>query len=76
MTFAGEKIMLAAGGPIEPFWNIYTIHKTPEVKEILDTMLIGKVKKSEATLRVALPEPYKNEPKRQPSIYPQFSSAI
>ena len=68
MTFVGEKIMLAAGGPIEPFWNIYTIHKTPEVKEILDTMLIGRVKKSEVTLRVALPEPYKNEPKRHPAF--------
>ena len=31
----GEKIMLAAGGPIEPFWDIYTLHKTEEIKEIL-----------------------------------------
>ena len=61
--------MLAAGGPIEPFWDIYTIHKTEEVKEILESMLIGRVKKSEASItKQQRPKPYKNEPRRHPAL--------
>lgn len=36
----GEKIMLAAGGPLEPFWKIYTIHTNNN--GVLD-ILKGKV---------------------------------
>ena len=38
----GEKIMLAAGGPLEPFWKIYTIHTSNDcVLELLKPMMIG-----------------------------------
>jgi sulfite oxidase len=26
-----EKIIMAAGGPIEPFWNMYPFHNTPTI---------------------------------------------
>lgn len=39
----GEVILRAAGGSIEPYWNIFSIHKTPYVREILEQYLVGKV---------------------------------
>ena len=39
----GEKILLAAGGSVEPFWAIYAQHKTAEVMEILEKLRIGSV---------------------------------
>lgn len=42
--FLGDKILLGAGGPIDGFWNMYAVHKTPEVLEILSGYKIGKLK--------------------------------
>lgn len=37
----GDVILRAAGGSIEPYWNIFSIHKAPHVREILEQYLIG-----------------------------------
>ena len=37
----GARIMLAAGGAIDPFWAMYAQHKTAEVRKILETYRIG-----------------------------------
>ncbi|KAI6082280.1 Oxidoreductase, molybdopterin-binding domain-containing protein [Hypoxylon rubiginosum] len=39
----GEVILRAAGGSIEPYWDIFSIHKSAYVREILDQYLVGKV---------------------------------
>jgi len=26
---------MAAGGPVEPYWNLYAVHKDPEVLPVL-----------------------------------------
>ena len=39
----GEKILLAAGGSVEPFWALYAQHKTEEVMEILESLRIGNL---------------------------------
>lgn len=39
--------MLAAGGSIEPFWNLYAVHKNHEVLEILSSLKIGTLKPGE-----------------------------
>ncbi|KAM7221247.1 mitochondrial sulfite oxidase [Rhypophila decipiens] len=39
----GDVILRAAGGSIEPYWNIFSIHKAPHVREILDQYLIGYI---------------------------------
>jgi len=36
--------LLGAGGPLEPFWNLYAVHQTPEVLEMLEEYRIGKLK--------------------------------
>ncbi|ERT00499.1 hypothetical protein HMPREF1624_03872 [Sporothrix schenckii ATCC 58251] len=39
----GDVILRAAGHSIDPYWAIFTIHKAPHVREILDSYLIGFV---------------------------------
>lgn len=38
----GEVILLAAGAAIDPFWNMYAVHKQEHILEILDGYRIGK----------------------------------
>lgn len=37
----GEQILNAAGLSIEPFWNVYGMHKTQEVYKLLESYRIG-----------------------------------
>ncbi|PIO59023.1 cytochrome b5-like Heme/Steroid binding domain protein, partial [Teladorsagia circumcincta] len=39
----GDKILLAAGGAVDPYWTLYAQHKTPEVMEILEECRIGNL---------------------------------
>lgn len=39
----GEVILRAVGGAIDPFWNIFTIHKKQEVYDILESYYIGDI---------------------------------
>ncbi len=38
------KLMLAAGGAIDPYWAMYQQHNVPEVHKILEQYRIGNVK--------------------------------
>ena len=42
-----SKIILAAGGSLEPFWNLYAQHKTEEVFEIIEGFRIGNIVEEE-----------------------------
>ena len=39
----GARIMLAAGGAIDPFWAMYAQHQTAEVRKILEGYRIGSL---------------------------------
>ncbi|XP_037298716.1 sulfite oxidase, mitochondrial isoform X2 [Manduca sexta] len=39
----GEQILNAAGLSIEPFWNVYGMHKTPEVYALLESYRVGNL---------------------------------
>lgn len=38
----GDKILLAAGGALEPFWSLYAVHNQEHVLEILSEYKVGK----------------------------------
>ncbi len=42
-----EKIMLAAGNAIDPFWEMYSFHKEREIKELLTQYKIGQLDPSD-----------------------------
>ncbi|CAN9512279.1 unnamed protein product [Ophioblennius macclurei] len=66
----GEKILLAAGGALEPFWSLYAVHSQEHVLEILSEYKIGNlnledVKKQQS---VVSSDPYSSDPERHPVL--------
>uniref|UniRef100_A0A915C169 sulfite oxidase n=1 Tax=Parascaris univalens TaxID=6257 RepID=A0A915C169_PARUN len=39
----GDKILLSAGGAVDPYWNVYDVHKAPLVIEMMEDMRIGNL---------------------------------
>lgn len=37
----GDKILLAAGGSVEPFWLMYAVHEKPDILLMLEKYRIG-----------------------------------
>lgn len=65
-----QKIMLAAGGPVDPFWAIYQQHGKAEVADIIKDYRIGTLvgggpDKAEVA---AMGDPWVNEPERHPAL--------
>ncbi|CAK7238372.1 hypothetical protein SEUCBS140593_010600 [Sporothrix eucalyptigena] len=68
----GDVILRAAGHSIDPYWAIFTIHKAPHVREILETYLIGFVDiadldthgKPKIAAGEALEDPFASDPTR------------
>ncbi|KAI1184048.1 Oxidoreductase, molybdopterin-binding domain-containing protein [Nemania serpens] len=64
----GEVILRAAGGCIEPYWDIFAIHKSPYVREILDQYMIGKVHPDDLEngrpLQDTIEDPFVSDPAR------------
>ncbi|KAK5662162.1 hypothetical protein OQA88_8067 [Cercophora sp. LCS_1] len=68
----GDVILRAAGGSIEPYWNIFSIHKSAHVREILDQYLIGFVDAADLVdgrpAAEAIEDPFKDDPVRDPRL--------
>ena len=62
----GEKILLAAGKSLEPFWSTYTIHGSDYILELLQELKIGKLKNN---ADVVIDCPYVNEPARASNFH-------
>ena len=64
----GEVILRAAGGSIDPYWDIFSIHKTQYVYDILDQYLIGLVHSDDLIngepARDQIEDPFANDPRR------------
>lgn len=65
-----DKLMLAAGNAIDPFWHVYQQHNTVEVLRLLETFRIGNLEPSERSSTADLDNPWANEPKRHPVLRP------
>lgn len=65
-----DKVMLAAGNAIDPFWHVYQQHNTAEVLSLLETFRIGNILASERVGTADLDNPWANEPVRHPVLKP------
>lgn len=54
-----DKILMAAGGRIDPYWNIYKIHDNKDISNILDKYLIGELDKED--IEEDNIDPYEND---------------
>ncbi|XP_062843222.1 sulfite oxidase, mitochondrial isoform X2 [Trichomycterus rosablanca] len=65
----GAKILLAAGGALEPFWALYAVHKQDHVLEILGEYQVGVLRAEDRVKAAADPaDPYSTDPPRHPAL--------
>lgn len=60
-----DRIRLAAGGSVEPFWDVYAIHKTSHVLAIFESMRVGNVHPDDV---VSVVQSSPDEPQRHPAL--------
>ncbi|KAH8822105.1 putative sulfite oxidase [Xylogone sp. PMI_703] len=64
----GEVILRAAGGSLDPYWNIFSIHKKQDVYDILEQFKIGEIDELDLVdgkvPQEAIEDPFKNDPVR------------
>ncbi|TSK16209.1 Sulfite oxidase, mitochondrial [Bagarius yarrelli] len=65
----GDKILLAAGKALEPFWALYAVHEQEHVLEILSEYKVGVLQAEERKKEdVKSPDPYSTDPPRHPAL--------
>ena len=65
----GELILMAAGGSVEPFWDVYQLHNTANILEMLEEFRIGNFKSDGKSKRAkSTGDPWANEPFRSPQL--------
>lgn len=64
----GEVILRAAGGAIEPYWDIFAIHKAPYVREILEQYVVGRIHPADLVdgrpAQDQIEDPFRSDPDR------------
>ncbi|CAB0003846.1 unnamed protein product, partial [Nesidiocoris tenuis] len=66
----GDAILMAVGSALEPFWNLYAVHKTPQVTKLLEQYRIGNLDPAEAKENAEGHDPYHADPSRDPELVP------
>ncbi|XP_037106890.1 sulfite oxidase, mitochondrial [Syngnathus acus] len=66
----GDKILLAAGGALEPFWALYAVHNQEHVLEILSEYKVGELRAEDQKKQQSAPsmDPYSSDPERHPVL--------
>ncbi|VDK51439.1 unnamed protein product, partial [Anisakis simplex] len=66
----GDKILMAAGGAIDPYWAIYDVHKSESIFEMMEEMRVGNLDPRDFVVEEIKAEndPYRNDPKRHPAL--------
>jgi sulfite oxidase len=68
----GDVILRAAGGSIDPYWDIFTIHKAPHVYEILAQYLVGYIDVADLVdgrpAAERIEDPFEQDPERDPRL--------
>ncbi|XP_011151999.1 probable sulfite oxidase, mitochondrial isoform X2 [Harpegnathos saltator] len=64
-----SKILMAAGGSIDPFWSIFANHNTPEIYSLLESMRIGNISEEDAkSNKNDSHDAYANDPSRHKTL--------
>ncbi|POR37716.1 Sulfite oxidase [Tolypocladium paradoxum] len=68
----GQVILRAAGGSIDSYWNIFTIHKNQYVYDILSQYLIGYIHQADLVngrpAQEQIEDPFADDPERHPAL--------
>ncbi|KND93600.1 Sulfite oxidase [Tolypocladium ophioglossoides CBS 100239] len=68
----GQVILRAAGGSIDPYWDIFAIHKNQYVYDILSQYLIGYIHPADLVngrpAQEQIEDPFADDPDRHPAL--------
>ncbi|KAL0978266.1 hypothetical protein UPYG_G00168180 [Umbra pygmaea] len=66
----GNKILLAAGGALEPFWALYAVHRQDHVLDILSEYKVGELSAEDRLKQQSVKslDPYSTDPVRHPAL--------
>ncbi|XP_046731150.1 sulfite oxidase, mitochondrial isoform X1 [Silurus meridionalis] len=65
----GDKILLAAGKALEPFWALYGVHEQEHVLEILSEYKVGILRAEDSKKDdIKSADPYSTDPTRHPAL--------
>lgn len=68
----GDVILRAAGASIDPYWDIFTIHKATHVYDILSQYLIGYIDMADLVngkpSAEEIEDPFEDDPERDPRL--------
>ncbi|KAG8197175.1 hypothetical protein JTE90_011333 [Oedothorax gibbosus] len=68
----GDKILMAAGASLEPFWELFAIHKSSQVLHILEKYRIGNLRASDRGLDIEnMDDPFASDPLRHSVLQPR-----
>lgn len=68
----GDKILMAAGGSLEPFWELFAVHKSPQVLKMLEEHRIGNLRAEDRGLDLQnMDDPFASDPRRHPILKPR-----
>ncbi|KAK9856098.1 hypothetical protein WJX84_011307 [Apatococcus fuscideae] len=62
-----SRLMLAAGGAIDPFWAMYQQHQNDEIRSLLEGYRIGSLAGGQ-DMSQQVADPYSHEPQRHPAL--------
>ncbi|CAL1608515.1 unnamed protein product [Knipowitschia caucasica] len=66
----GDRIMLAAGGAVEPFWALYAVHNQEHVLEMLAEYKVGELRAEDQKKQSLNPsDPFSADPDRHPVLH-------
>ena len=65
-----DKLLLAAGGAVDPFWQVFAQHNTTEVWNILEEYRIGNITVADRSTQLVANKdgPYAKDPTRSPIL--------
>ena len=71
--FKNNPLSDIKGGPLEPFWDVYTIHKSEAVRRMLEPYKIGvldpkDVEAATAPTTKRPDDPFRDDPERSPVL--------
>ena len=69
----GEVILRAAGASLDPYWDIFSIHQSQDVLDILESYYIGDLDPQDLDANGKVPstsieDPFVNDPERDPRL--------
>lgn len=68
----GEKILMAAGASLEPFWELFAVHKSTQVLKMLEEYRIGNLRLEDRGLDIQnMDDPFAADPRRHPILEPR-----